>query len=127
MDLLDRTRFAAPGKYEENQHPNMKLTGFVTALSGQILLLSMSMKALSELSRWLCSFLDKWLLTFKSQKGGLWLNEAFQKVMEKKRSGAFSKHLKGGWRLNAADTPGEVASWAPKGCRLPNSNSNAYS
>jgi len=44
------------------------------------------MKALSELSRWFCSFLDKWLLNFKSQKGGLSLNEAFHKVMEKKKS-----------------------------------------
>ena len=80
MDLLDQTCFPAAGKYEENQHPNVKLTGFVTALSGRILLLSKSMKALSEFSCWLCSFLDKWLLTFKSQKGGLSLNEAFQKV-----------------------------------------------
>lgn len=66
MDLLHRTCFAAAGKCEENQHPSMKLTGFLSALPGQILLLSPSMKALSEFSRWLCSFLDKWLLTFKS-------------------------------------------------------------
>lgn len=69
------------------------------------------MKALSEFWRWLCSFLDKWLLTFKSQKGGLSLNEAFQKVMEKKKkSWAFSKHLKGDWRLTPADIQDEVAS-----------------
>lgn len=96
MDLLDPTRFAAPGKYEENQHPNMKLTGFVIALSGQILLLSKSMKALSELSRCLCSFCDKWLLTFKRQKGGLSLNEAFQKVMEKKEQWSFFKASQSG-------------------------------
>lgn len=83
MGLLDGSRFAAAGRCEENQCPNVKLTGFVTAPSGQILLLSKSMEALSESAGWFCSFGDKWLLTFQSQKGGLSLNEAFQKVMEK--------------------------------------------
>lgn len=83
------------------------------------------MKALSELSCWLCSFLDKWLLTFKSQKGSLSLNEAFQKVMEKKKRWAFSKHLKGGWRLLPADIQDEMGSEAPNRCRLQNAHINA--
>lgn len=54
MDLFGQTCFAAAEKCEvkgkENQHPDMKVMGFVTALSGQVLLLSRSKEALSEFS-----------------------------------------------------------------------------
>lgn len=59
MDPPDGACLAAAGKCEENQHPDVKPTGFVTTLSGQILVLSQSMEALSGISGWLCSFLDK--------------------------------------------------------------------
>lgn len=63
----------------------MEAAGFVTALSGQILLLQVH-DSIVRISQQLCSFLDKLLLTSKSQKGSLSLNEAFQKVTDRKKS-----------------------------------------
>lgn len=59
VDPPDGACFAAAGKCEENQHPDVKPAGFVSTLSGQILVLSWSMEALSGFLGWLCSFLDK--------------------------------------------------------------------
>lgn len=94
MDLLGQTCFAAAEKCEvkgqENQHPDMKVVGFVTACQAKSCC-SPSQRRHCLSSHWLCSSLDKRLLTFESQKGCLSLNEAFQKVMEKKEKLGFFK------------------------------------
>lgn len=85
------------------------------------------MRALSEFSGWLCSFLDKWLLTFPSQKGALPPSEASPKVMGKKRKAElFQSISREVGRLPPADGQGEAASGARNGFRPPLSQANAY-